>query len=136
MQSAEAQSWYMRSKGTVRLISELPVLVLEGRSVDLIVGEINAAQPLRDFLPFSITSLSLGSLFDAFAPRRTNSVVRFVLPKGSVEPLVGEVYTWKRHPPRSVCDDEWQPDRKSVERDLSAIQKLAEIIRARLAQRI
>jgi hypothetical protein len=127
MQTAQHQSWAIRRQGTVRYISELPVLILQGRSVEVIVGQINAVRPLQEFTSIPDAPLSLGPLFKAFPAPRPNSVVRFVAPLRSTHLLTARLKQW-----RGIPRGEWREDGEPLERDPEAVRGIAAEIRSRL----
>ena len=78
IEEAQAEIELRRKQGSQWHIRELPVLVISGEQNSLLVGEINADEPLWRFLKPRTKLLSLEQSGRYFAPRRPDSVIRIV----------------------------------------------------------
>jgi hypothetical protein len=84
-----------RTQGSRWHIREIPVLVISGQENAVIIGEINADEPLWKFLPPRARLLTLEQSGRCFAPRRPDSVIRIVCESGLVQVAERPFYIYR-----------------------------------------
>jgi hypothetical protein len=84
VRAAQTEVESRRTQGSRWHIRELPVLVISGDENAVIVGEINADEPLWTFLKPRAQFLTLEQSGRYFAPRRADSVIRIFCAGGLI----------------------------------------------------
>jgi hypothetical protein len=133
LDAAKIRAEFSRAPGAFWRIKELPALVLQGTSHSIIISELDAPTPLKQFHSVAVKSTSLLLLADQFFHQRNGNVVRFVAHPGTVNPARGPFRTLSSRAPTPDFALSWEA-MQGVTRRPHAVNRSARTITEHLEQ--
>lgn len=121
-----------RVQGSTWRMREMPAVVVSGKEFAIVITEINTETPLKDFVSVALEKKTLTHIGDCFAPRKENSVVRFITNHSVIAPaeLPFKDQRSSTRGPKNRYYLTWLPVQQ--QRDFSSVFDIVKIINQRL----